>query len=415
MNRKRYLLLVNILNIIMQFMVSYTLIGIALIYTYMDRSILWISLSLFPVPFVSYAAEKYTKRIWSLLLSHILIFAVYLLIISSVLQVIVYGIYIGLLALFKFSRRMIEEKPEEENTPLGYLTAFVVMSILCNHLGEHEVKLLFFGMALTFVLLHLINMYLLNVLKYMQMYEKTANRSGHHLASTSHLLILSFVSVCMVIMLAFSRISLQGLGRLLIRIISWILRFLFSLFHASPEEPEETQFDYDSPMITDGSGAENVFFQILDTLLKIAVVLGIIAVIFYGLYRIYQMFYRKKKVHESDRVEFISPFDRKSQIKKEGHKNRVIWQRIRFGQTNSEKIRKLFYKAIISHAKPDQITDNLIPEQLTKYALKPQHLLSENTADAKKEWELTALYEKARYGREGCSKEEVQRVKELLR
>ena len=73
-----------------------------------------------------------------------------------------------------------------------------------------------------------------------------------------------------------------------------------------------------------------------------------------------------------------------------------------FGGTPSQKVRRIYRKKILSLKRRDQeLKESLTPkEQTEEVAL----------TDAK---EMLDLYEKARYGREECSKEDTKRMKEL--
>jgi hypothetical protein len=145
------------------------------------------------------------------------------------------------------------------------------------------------------------------------------------------------------------------------------------------------------------------------------IIVVVISGILYGCYLIYNKFYSVKANGYKDRLEFISPFENKKNEGREEHKPIRKWFHNLFGKTNNERIRKHYYHSVVKNTGSGELTREMTPTQLTRFALASDNDLSEKAEFIKQEKELTALYEKARYGRNECSKKELIKVKELLK
>jgi hypothetical protein len=79
-------------------------------------------------------------------------------------------------------------------------------------------------------------------------------------------------------------------------------------------------------------------------------------------------------------------------------------------------VRKYFYKSVIKHIDEEKkLSDTLTPMELSEYALSNEGSIGKDEAKEERKIQLTAYYEKARYSKEECSKEDVQTVKHMLK
>ncbi len=423
MNNRRYHFITDFINILLHFLASFALIGIAVLFTTRNTASVVKAFILLPAPIISYLIGKYTKHIWSFLVLHIIMTAAYAFTSHNGFVTAFYMIYLILLTILALKNKLQEDTYGKTNSPLILLSPFVAMYLLNNYLGTTGLNSLVFALVIIFVLLYLLNMYLINFEVFFQKHSNITNVPIKQIKNTNHILILFFVSLCVIIMIFFTKLPIKELLSVTGSLLLGLLRMIISLFPAKEEEtaPLENMEPESAapPLDLLDTGPTSLIWQyiqnILSGLFTIALIAGTIALILYGLYRIYQRFYGSKNNNFRDKTEFISPFDKKEGIHKEASKtvNKKFFHI--FGRTNNEKIRRYFYKAVISGNKTENIPTNLTPVQLSKYAFTGQNRSSEEACDTKKAKLLAAYYEKARYSEEECTKAEVTQVKNIIR
>jgi hypothetical protein len=427
MNNKQYKTVIDLINVILKFLIAYTLISILIIATLKSTDYVYQALWLIPASFISYFTGKYSKHIWTFLFSHVLLFVIYIFISTNAFITVYYTLFLTVLTILELKNRLKPEIVAKSNTSLLFISILLVMNILCYYLSYDKLNQLFFSLTFLYVLLYLLNMYLLNFERFFQNQENLSNVPIQKIRGTNNLLILFFGSFCFFVMLLFTnfplKVILTSIGSFLLSILRFFISLFTSLFkHNSVQKEvlEEPVITPESPLPSYSESTSNlleIIQNIILTLLTIAIIGAAIALLVFLLYKLYQHFYENKTNHFKDKTEFISPFDKKEDIPKESNKtsifSRLTWL---FGRTNNEQIRKSYYKAIKSHAESEQLTSNLTPSELSQFAFSSNSgLLSNNNIDHEKLNQLTLLYEKARYSKEECSKDEVVIVKQILK
>ncbi len=419
MNIKRQQLTIDIINIIMRFIPSYLFIVI-LLYNLNARSALH-TLILLPAPILSYLIRKYTHHIWSFLILHGIILGIYLVSISDLYLKTVIGIYLVILTSVAYYKR--SKKNELEDPSAVLLILFVVFYITCYLTGMRDLLQLCFFLSMVYVLLYVVNRYLLNLEKFVFNHEGMTNIPFRQIRNSNHVMIVFLSSLFLVTMLTFSLIPLDRLisqlGKLLIR----LLRFIISLLQfEEPEDilvPEEEQIMAEDLPIPEPSRLMEIISEIFQWVATIMVIAIFIALVMYTLYQIYQYFYLKSEEGIRDKIEFLSPFTQKERIKREhGRMYRNL-----FGQSNNAQMRKFYTQAVTTSLTPDTKLDkSLTPTQLSNIILpEPSEATAHLTVETQtmtqkiKKKQITEYYEKARYSDEECSKAEVQYFKKLLK
>lgn len=143
--------------------------------------------------------------------------------------------------------------------------------------------------------------------------------------------------------------------------------------------------------------------KILETVFNFLCVVAIVALILLVIYGIFEFFkkYMNKNLMDSDEVAEIKKEKKVKIMKKEREKKSLF---SRFNLSNSEKIRKLYFKKMKLYEKKQVIVlkDYLTPEEL-------KQMVESQTKD--KIDEITNCYEEARYGMEEQSREKVMKMK----
>lgn len=422
MNYKIYDLVTDIINMILMFFVTFSILGILILFFTEDQSLVYSALILLPAPIISYIIGKRTKHIWSLTLLHLVLLGFYLYVSHEIILGVLYGFYLAFLLISEFRQKLKDEFPPKTNTSLLLLTIFFLMYFTGNYLELKEIKRVSLILVILFILFYLLNMYLLNFRTYFKNNEHISNIPIHQIKLSNNILIVFYSSLSIIIMFLFTKLPYRNLLSSVGNTIIAILRFIFSfLFHEKKElvpPVEVAPIDYSmNSLPTDNEPSPIIDFilNLLFYILGILVIIVFITLIIYGVYKLYQQFYSNKMSNEDDETVFISPFDKKEKLEKELKKSPLQKLSTLFGKSNNEKIRKLYYKAIVRNAKSDQLEKGLTPSKLSEYALTPASTLIKNSVDLDKAKTLTEYYEKARYSNVDSSKEELENVKAILK
>jgi hypothetical protein len=420
MSIKRQQLMIDIINLVMRFIPAYLFIVI-LLNKLISKSAIY-TLILLPAPILSYLIRKYTHHIWSFLILHGVALAIYLVSISDLYLKTATGIYLVILTSVSYYKKSKEK--ELENTSAVLLILFVIFYITCYLTGMQELLQLCFLLSIVYVLLYVVNSYLLNLEKFVFNHEGMTNIPFYQIRNSNHVMIVFLCSLFLVTMFSFSIIPLErllsSLGRLLIRFVRYLLSFLRFEEPMDISEPEEEeQMTVEDYPIPEPSRLMEIIQEIFQWLATILVIVSIIALIMYSLYQIYQYFYRTSEEEGKDKIEFLSPFTQKERIKRERGK---MFRKL-LGRSNNAQIRKFYAQAISASLTLDTRPDkSLTPTELSSFIVPDPAEAADPLAEEvqvmkpkHKQKQITEFYEKARYSNEECSKEEVQFFKKLLK
>lgn len=160
-----------------------------------------------------------------------------------------------------------------------------------------------------------------------------------------------------------------------------------------------------TPHINAAEPASGIGGQILGVFL----ILGILFVIIWFLLRFFKGVLANYQAG-TDTAEFISI--RESEEELYGEKRGRSFFYKKFGTSNREKVRKYYYQTILkrfgrmSGDQKANIRTGQTPKDWSS-------LFASSPGDRERLWELTEYYEKARFGRDDCTKEEVEAAQEL--
>lgn len=416
MNTKLHQTLIDLVNILLQFIIVYLLLSV--LQHFFDPASALHALILIPAPFISYELKKYTRHFWSFMLLHLLLITVYALLVSNPFVKVLYITYLSILTITSYYYK--HKVQFRHNTSIFYVLFIFILYLGCQLLHMPDMQKLCFDLGIVYIMLFLLNTYLLNLDRFVQEHSHLTNVPFRQIRNSNNVLAAFLCGLFLLAMLLFSRLplgsSLTALGKLIIRLIS----AFFSLFLS--KEPEQVIEEMPVPeevLMPDGQPAAEPSYlmellsKIFDWFATIVTIAGIVCLLLYAIYRIYKYFYLKSEEVIKDKVEFISPFIKSERLKK------VRKERLHtiFGHSNNVIIRKYFFKAVsLNIDSHTELPKSLTPVELTEYAIGKAG--SKETAAPEEEEKrqlLTTYYEKARYSNMECTKEEVQRVKNILK
>jgi len=412
MNDRANAFTIDLLNILQRFLITFSLIALILMWS--KSYSIFSALFLFPAPIISYLIRKTTKQLWSFLILHGCLLVFYFVAPPKLYILNIYFLYAILVTCYSFYYRLKSE--HQKNTSIFLLLIYFLIHLLSYHLKFSEMIQMNFILAIGFILLNLITMYLLNFRQFMINNAGTVNTPYHNIRISNNTLIMFLISIFFIVMMLFTQLPLQKLlsipGKLLLRILQVIISTITSseIIENKPESlevPEEILTPREEP-----PQILRLLIELRDTVLTVAIFVGILVLLLYLLYKGYQYFYAKKDSIIRDRIEFINPFKKKEPTKR---KEKRTFRSI-FTHTNNDMIRKHFYKAVISSIPSDteQLPKALTPSELSEFAIKGDKSEIATTAIEKRKL-LTTYYEKARYSNEECNREEVETVKNIAK
>lgn len=425
MNRQA-LLRIDILNVIMRFMVLFTMVSTVLLTFTQGDQYIWKSLILLQASVLSFTIRKITSHISSFIVLHLVLLAVYYMITEEPILRAVYMIYIIIFAITEFA---LDVKGKVNNTSLAFSVIFIGMYAICEYAYSEEriLRIFFFYFAVIFGLLYIMNKYFINFYLYFTKHEDKVNIPLKQIKSSNTYYMIGFLYLSLMAMLLFSRIPSGGLLRFLGNLIVRFLRFVLSGLARKPqvdeeiiqEEPEENPYAYPYGEMAPPQPSEFwiAVSKIIITTCMVLVCALVAALIVYGFYGLYRMYHTKKAPQVTDKPESEATFLKTDlAIGGIGGFNALRRRLMNLlGGSNNDKIRKHYVKAIQKNTDPNKTLKYKTPEELSKYAVESSEPQSDLQLQKQKETAITSIYEKARYSNTECSKEEVQTVKELLK
>ncbi|MBQ6240615.1 MAG: DUF4129 domain-containing protein [Firmicutes bacterium] len=196
------------------------------------------------------------------------------------------------------------------------------------------------------------------------------------------------------------------------RVIVWLLqallagiRFLVGLIPKKDAPPDETSIPIDSApepsgdheMMPPDGGSTAAIWIYLEYLMTFALIVAIMGLVIYGLYRFYKWFYSRslKTVHADEFEETTDYIETKptERVRRPGS----FLERLRL--TDEKKVRRMYKKRLAGPMKKgDKVRPSDTPEEILRK-------LPAEKLDA-----LSEVYERARYSREGITREDVKKA-----
>lgn len=408
MNLKLRLFISEMLGLIQGFLVAYCILVVFLYQT--DPKAPLYSLGLLPIPFLSWLIRRRAKHIWSFLLLHGAILSLTLLASYSMESKIFYGLYVLATTFIAFYRR----NKDDHNNIFYFIIVFLLFYMGTVSAKQEYLTRLIFTLAILFTFLHLLRLYLHNFARYFQAHSSITNVPYRQIRNTNNILVIFMALLCLFAFLLPFDLSVKDFllraAKGIIQVLFLIIKFFMNLF----SDVDAPQFEANKALLQaeqEGSSLLQLILMILEWVILLAAMAVLLLLTIWSVYKLYQYFYQKRKHEMSDRVEFISPFTKKEASKRASSRN----SKIHFGPSNNGVIRKHFRQAVVSSVKDKgNLPKSLTPADLADLIRSPG-LGDLPQASAEERRQITDLYEKARYSGLECSREEVRRMKRLLK
>lgn len=416
------------LNCIMAFLTVMPVLLIALTY-FADLSIAWTLLGPLAVTLLAFVLQEYCHNFALFILGTFLYFSSILpvalwagfpdfaaMTLGQILLLVVFIVYA--LALFVYSYIIKLRKPETvlaRNLALPFLFIPIGCQFLCLALDLTATVPWILVCAVLQLTLRFINDYLIGHIAFL---EEVRNNTGvpmSQIVSSNTWLLTIFFLVAVVLMTISCLLPvnklLPGIGAGFLALAQLLIRFLRLFFSrekydkGEDVEPDHTQLNPDMSQF--GESEESAFWSVLEQIMVYLVigvlVIAIIALIGWLLYKMIRAFYAQKQ-HTNDTIEFLNPFDKKEKAERmEDPTSMTFWERL-FGTDPNQRVRKAWYKIV--RTRLPEVAAPMSPGEITQG-------MSQTDAERRSAAGLQAFYEKARYSNQECTKDDVAAAKQL--
>lgn len=335
---------------------------------------------------------------------------------AQILLLVIFAIFA--LALFIYSYVIKLRKRETvlaRNLAIPFLVIPIGCQFLCLAFGFQVAVPWILTSAVLQLTLRFINDYLIGHIAFL---EEVRNNTGvpmTQIVSSNTWLLTIFFLVAVVLMTVACLLPanklLPGIGAAFMFFVNLIVRFLRLFFskekadESSNVEPELGNINPDMSQF--GESETSIIWKFLEQIMVYvviaALVIGIIALVGWLLYKMIRAFYAQKG-HSNDTVEFINPFDKKEKVERVDDPTALsFWERL-FGSDPNQRVRKSWYKTV-RHRLPD-VSAPMSPGEISEG-------MSQTESERRAAAGLQTFYEKARYSNQECTKDDVAAAKQL--
>ncbi len=307
--------------------------------------------------------------------------------------------------------RIIESYYDRECPSLFLLLFLFVVYVFAAYIEKPILMKQCFYELMVFLLCYMISKNLENTENFISLNRETANFPIRQIKGVNRVLLSFFAVVMLGGMLLIPQLHLE---RAVEQMGEWgliFLRWLFSLIRTKEVSPEPWEWNnnsnsgsYELPITEEMPSRLAMFLQYL---MEIGTIIFLIVVVLFGigfgLYQIYKRFYavplkgeeRKRETDVITITESVPIFRKKKEPEEEigGY---------------SKKIRRQYKKSVKRRKGKTQI----LPSSLTPTEI--ENVLEYPFTDIQEKERVIVLYEKARYGKEECTKEEFEEIRKMV-
>lgn len=352
-----------------------------------------------------YAIRRNAVRVWQFFLGQGLALVLLMCLLPPYPFRVLIGVTVVLQCIYSIMARFAQSREDMETPQKVHLGLIIVLYVWAwiidyTHLMEQSLALSLIGIVLYFVYWRLKAMY-----EFTERNRELSYFPERYMKLVSRTALGVYTVLMMLFMyLAAQAARIPALNSLADR-TAYAFRGLLSRTGAVPETVSQRLYRRRYSRIfrpvtkvgpSSGTTIWDVLLEILYTLPLILIAVFVLWLLLRYLLKVYHRFNGKEN---DDRREFINPLERRER----GPGIRAADRYAAAVGAPSQRIRRIYRKRILSGlSKGQRLKASLTPKEQVREAA-----LSEGAR------ELLSLYEKARYGPEECSKEDVKRMKEL--
>ena len=296
------------------------------------------------------------------------------------------------------------------NSPhMAVVALFALLFIIGAVSGNRFVSTLNYYLAFAYMIMILIYMNFLNLEGYLAVNKDVQNIPVKRIGRTNNLMLLGYLGITVTVMILMPIFGLDkaiaGIGRGIL----WLIRFLASLKKGGDEPADPIVPEEEVSGDGGGGGMPNMgdaeksmwveaLYHALTVTLIVIIVILVIALIIYAVYRLVKAFYRPIR-ENSDEQEFIDPEDDDREY---AEPQGGFFRRVReiIDPTPTAAVRRIYRKRIKKQKK--EFSEALTPQEIEAAVGLPEGSGRQI---------LHETYEKARYSSNGCTDQDLQRLR----
>lgn len=356
------------------------------------------------IPIVgTWCVGRFMKQVWQLLLIHLACLLLPLVWCQSIMEIVLHETFLAFLLLI----HLLEERSPDIGNLVSRPSFFplALYLLLAYFNGRYQENTLYVSFIVMFgvnLLICFLDIFLRQMSDFVELHRETADMPLGQMEQVNYGLLAGFLTVLAVVLCGIPFTPLGQWLEMIPKIIKQILRHGFGWLFSHWNVPEEGPLE--KPEITGISiqASGNEFLQRILEIFGYILIAALVVVAVIVIYRFLTSGLKHGK-EDTDQKEFLRVFykDQRAGTKKE--KNQVAWHDF----SPSGQIRRIYVREILKAGKKGaKLQKSHTPAQL------------EQTVDLSGRLEAADLlheaYEKARYSKDGCEKEEWNQLKKIL-
>lgn len=364
------------------------------------------SLIIFVPFFVTDIAAKRVRSIFTFLLISLLSMVPVFFVAGTVVQKVILLLLSIIMMVIRIVTRVKEGYFDPFLSPMiGVLAVFVILYIVGSLTHNDLVTKVNYYLGFLYTLLTILYQNGVHLNGYLEYNNSVENIPVRQIRKNNTMIMSVFIAVVIVMMIFLPMTGMSNLIVLLGKGLRAAIIFILGLFTREPSQaiPEETSAPVEQAMDQGFSGLVDdtpywvtALYNSLSIALGVAVGILIFAALVTAVYKLIKKFYRPN-FENNDEAVFLDPLQAPDDLSRSGRFQRPLW----LSFDPNSVIRKQYRKMILKKKKRVD-RNSYTPEELEIYAELPE---SEHRT------KLHSLYEKARYSREGCTRDDVQALK----
>ena len=364
------------------------------------------SLIVFVPFFVTGIAARRVKSIFTFLLISFLSMIPVFFIAATVTQKVIFLLISFIMMVVRIVTRVKEDSYDPFLLPMiGVLGVFVVLYIIGTLTHNQLVTTVNYYLGFLYTILIILYQNGVHLNGYLEYNNSVENIPVRQIRKNNTMIMSVFMAVVILMMIFLPMTGMSNLIVLFGKGLRAALIFILGLFTKEPSEavPEELTPQAEQSMPADFSGLVDetpawvtALYNSLSLALGVAVGILLFAALITAIYKLIKKFYRPS-FDNNDEAVFLDPLQGSDDMDRSGRFQRPLW----LSFDPNSVIRKQYRKMILKRKRRVD-RNSYTPEELEDYVEVP--------ADERRA-RYHGLYEKARYSKEGCTRDDVQALK----
>lgn len=388
----------------------------------LPEDLLLLPLLYFPL-FLFAAVRGKCGNFYIFMLFHVMISGIFILLVPGLERRIAVGGCIAIMAISSIRLKMMPIYEREECPPSVSVVLFLLSNLAAQQMGRTPVVQISYYEAFLFLIVSAVHRSLANTASFIKANAGMENLPVRQMKGMNKMLLGVFVLFLAAGMPVLDHLLLnyvQGSAgevfrmamRRIITVIIWILKWIFKKRDSSGKDMEISSEESARPQTGEVSIIAQILEQIVVVVVHILFLVGVVYLAVWCFYRLYRRFYEHQE-DGSDKSEFLwkNPLSKERTGKKQEKR-----KRLEIGNVN-QRIRQMYKRYVRRQfGKKSAVPPAMTPTELENSILEQEPAGGQNgKEDDAQMMQRVEIYEKARYSKCGCGKEDMEAMKQNLK